>query len=77
MQHYVIKFDSALRQISGFLRVFRFPSKFTQKTDITEILLKVSLCYIVDMAVTFSICYRFGSMDIHEVFTKEEKKQTL
>ena len=60
--------------------VFSILVSFTQKTDrhdITEILLKVSLCYIVDMAVAISICYRFGSMDIHEVFAKEEKKQTL
>ena len=42
--HYVIKFVSDLRQVGGFLRVFRF--SFTDKTyryDIAEILLKVAL----------------------------------
>ena len=41
IQHYVIKFVSDLRQVGGFL-----PSNLvssTNKTDITEILLKVAL----------------------------------
>jgi hypothetical protein len=42
---YVIKFVSDLRQVSGFLQVFRFfpPKKLTATTDITEILLKVDV----------------------------------
>ena len=43
IQHYVIKFASDFRQVSGFLRV---PVSSTNKTDchdITEILLKVAL----------------------------------
>ena len=45
IQHYVIKFVSDLRQISGFLRVLQFPPpiKLIAKIDITEILLKVAL----------------------------------
>jgi hypothetical protein len=44
IQHYVIKFVSDLQQVSGFLRVLRFPSpiKLTSH-DITEIFLKVAL----------------------------------
>ena len=44
IQHYVIKFVSDLRQVSGFLWVLRFPSpiKLTRH-DVTEILLKVAL----------------------------------
>ena len=44
IQHYVINFVSDLRQVSGFLRVLRFPlPKKTDRYDITEILLKVVL----------------------------------
>ena len=40
IQHYVIKFVSDLRQVSGFYRVLRFHSpKKTDRQDITEILL--------------------------------------
>ena len=37
-----IKFVSDLRQVDGFLRVFRFPNK-TDRHNINEILLKVAL----------------------------------
>ena len=44
IQHYVIKFDSDLRQVGGFLRVIRFPpTNKTDRTDITEMLLKMAL----------------------------------
>ena len=44
IQHYVIKFVSDLKQVSGFLRVLRFPPPIkTDSHDITEILLKVEL----------------------------------
>jgi hypothetical protein len=42
IQHYVIQFVSDLRQVSGFLRVLRFPPP-TDCHNITEILLKVAL----------------------------------
>ena len=42
IQHYVIKFVSALQQVSGFLQ-FPPPIKLTHSHDITEILLKVAL----------------------------------
>ena len=42
IQHYVIKFVSDLRQIGGFLRVFRFPLSKTDLHDIAEIMLKVA-----------------------------------
>ena len=42
IQHYVIKFVSDLRQVSGFLRVLRLPSPIkTDHQEKTEILLKV------------------------------------
>ena len=44
MQHYVIKFVSYFRQVSGFLRVLWFPpDPPINLTNITEILLKVAL----------------------------------
>jgi len=44
IQHYVIKFVSDLRQVSGFPRVLRFsPSIKSDHYDIAEILLKVAL----------------------------------
>jgi hypothetical protein len=44
IQHFVITFVSDLRQIGGFIQVFRFsPQKKTDHHDITEILLKVAL----------------------------------
>ena len=43
IQHYVIKFVSDLRQVDGFLRVFRFPPPIKLTTMITIILLKVAL----------------------------------
>jgi hypothetical protein len=42
IQHYVIKFASDLRQVSGFLWVLRFPPpKKTDRHDITEMSLKM------------------------------------
>ena len=41
MHHYVIKFDSDLRQVCGFLQVSSINK--TDHCDITEILLKVAL----------------------------------
>ena len=47
VQHYVIEFDSDLRQVGGFHRVLRVSStNKTDRHDITEILLKVTL-YII------------------------------
>ena len=43
VQHYVIKFVSALRQDGAFLRVVRFTSPIKLTATITEILLKVPL----------------------------------
>ena len=42
IQHYVMKFVSDLRQVSGFLRVLRFPPP-TARHKITEILLKMAI----------------------------------
>ena len=42
IQHYVILFVSDLRQVSGFLRVLRFPPPMKLTHDITDILLKVA-----------------------------------
>ena len=43
IQHYVIKFVSDLRQVGGFLRVFRFPPPIKLTANgIAEILLKVT-----------------------------------
>jgi hypothetical protein len=36
MQHYVIKFVSDLRQVSGFLWVLRFPPPITLTANIGE-----------------------------------------
>ena len=44
IQHYVMKFVSDLRQVSGFPQVLRFLStNKTDRHDIAEILLKVAL----------------------------------
>jgi hypothetical protein len=44
IQHYVIKFVSDLRLVSGFLRILWFPPpKKSSRHDIAEILLKVAL----------------------------------
>jgi hypothetical protein len=43
IQHYVIKFVSDLRQVSGFLRVLWFPPPIKLTNNINEILLKVEL----------------------------------
>jgi hypothetical protein len=41
IQHYVIKFDSDLRQVGGFLRVLLFPALIkTDHHDKTKVLLK-------------------------------------
>ena len=42
VQHYMIKFVSDLRQVSGFVRVLRFPPP-TDRHNITEILLTLAL----------------------------------
>ena len=49
IQHYVIKFVSDLRQVSGLLQVLWFPPpmKLTAMNDIIEILLKVALNTII------------------------------
>jgi hypothetical protein len=48
VQHYVIKFASDMRQVSGFLRVLRFsPPNKTDRHVMTEILLKVALNHII------------------------------
>jgi hypothetical protein len=47
IQHYVIKFVSDLRQVSGFLQVLLVSStNKIHRHDITEIMLKVVLCII-------------------------------
>ena len=46
IQHYVIKFVTVLRQVSGFLRVLQFPPNKTDRNDIAETLLKVALTTI-------------------------------
>ena len=43
VQHYVLKFVSDLRQVSGFLQVLRFPPPMKLTVTINEILLKVAL----------------------------------
>ena len=56
IQHYVIKFVSDLRQVSSFLRIFRFPPTIKVTVDdITEILLKVALNTIT-IALTKQQC---------------------
>jgi hypothetical protein len=58
VQHYVIKFISDLRQVDGFLRVFRFPpSSKTDRHDITEILLKVAINTIKKTYIYMCVCY--------------------
>jgi hypothetical protein len=47
IQHYVIKFVSDLRQVSGFLWVLLSSTNKTDGHDITEILLKVALNTII------------------------------
>ena len=47
IQHYVIKFVSNLRQVSGFLQVLQFPTPIKLTATITEILLKVVLNTII------------------------------
>ena len=63
VQHYVIKFVSDLRQVSGFLRVLRFPPplKLTL-TNIAEILLKVALNTIKQTLINF----KSAVQDIYE-----------
>ena len=52
IQHYVIKFDSDLRQAGGFLLVSRIPPPIKLRHDITEILLKVVLNTIIPPSTT-------------------------
>ena len=69
VQHYVIKFVSDLRQVSGFLRVLRFPPliKKTDRHDITEILLKVTL-------KTITLTLKRGSIHTDFAMTGQETK---
>ena len=60
VQHYVIKFVSDLRQVSGFLR-FPPPLKLTA-TNIAEILLKVALNTIKQTLINF----KSAVQDIYE-----------
>jgi len=58
MQHYVIKFVSDLRQVSGFLRILWFPLAIKMTAmiyNVIEILLKVAL-----NTITISILVRSG-----------------
>jgi hypothetical protein len=57
----MIKFVSDLRQVGGFLRVFRFPPPI-KLTDTTEILLKVALNTIKQHTIVW------GSIDANETF---------
>jgi hypothetical protein len=64
IKHYVIKFVSDLRQVGGFLRVLQFsPTNKTDRHEITEILLNVSLntismlYYVVGTVIQFSFAY--------------------
>ena len=55
IQHYVIKFVSDLWQVGGFLRILRFPPiNKTDRSDKTEILLKVALNTISQNLTHFS-----------------------
>ena len=56
IQHYVIKFVSDLRQVSGFLRVLRFPPPIKHdRHDIAEILLKVALNTINQPTIIWAV----------------------
>ena len=74
IQHYMIKFVSDLRQVSGFLRVFRFPpsKKFDSRShDITKILLKLALNTINQPTFyteNFIILESFIFQEIHVFF---------
>ena len=64
IQHYVIKFVSDLRQLSGFLQVLD-PVSSTNKTDrhdITEILLKVAL-NTIHTQTQITLVYNFNIFD--------------
>ena len=74
IQHYMIKFVSDLRQVSGFLRVFRFPpsKKIDSRShDITKILLKLALNTINQPTFyteNFIILESFIFQEIHVFF---------
>ena len=89
VEHYVIKFISDLRQISGFLRLL-YSSSSTNKTDhhdITEILLKVMLntikptkknqsdcCYpVVEWYSLHLCCYVMPELQFPEGYQQESK----
>jgi hypothetical protein len=59
IQHYVIKFVSDLRQVGGFLRIFRFPptKNKSDSHDITELLLNVAL-NIITLTVHYNTHHR-------------------
>ena len=54
IQHYVIKFVSDLRQVGGFLQLFRLPTIHkTDRNDIAEILLREALNTITLTLIPF------------------------
>jgi hypothetical protein len=56
VQYYVIKFVSDLRQVGGFHRVLRFSStNKTDRHDITDILLKVTLNTIKQTNINWAV----------------------
>jgi hypothetical protein len=60
-QHYVIKFVSDLRQVSGFLRVLPPPKKTKQKRSINVSELMVHLVY----SIFIHICITYASYNIN------------
>ena len=65
IQHYVIKFDSDLQQVGGFLWVLRFPTpKKNYRYDITEILLKVAISTINHIYQKLQICLKLNRAEI-------------
>ena len=58
MQHYVIKFVSFLRHVSGFLRVSS--TNKTDRHDVTEILLKMALNTINQTKINIIVLYSLG-----------------
>jgi phosphotransferase system IIA component len=69
IKHYVIKFVSDLRQVSGFYRVLRFPPPI-KLTVTTEILLKVALDTI-KLTVTTEILLKVALNTIKLTVTTE------
>ena len=65
IQHYAIKFVSDLRQVCGFLRVPRFSTNKTDRSDKTEILLKVALNTITLIPWESSLLYLHVNIHVH------------